>query len=183
MFRNGAAREAREAEYLEFAAGRTPQLYRSACLLTGGDTHLAEDLVQETLGRMYVLWQRHSGFTGTDRKDRIDNPAAYAHTVLVRAYLTHRRRRSSSEQPIAELPDRAAREGDPELRLTLLEALGRLSPRDRAVLILRYWEDRSVEQTAEALRVSPGAVRVQSLRALARLRALLAGAPTEPTLS
>ncbi|GAA1256158.1 SigE family RNA polymerase sigma factor [Kitasatospora nipponensis] len=167
---SSAAREAREAEYLEFAAGRAGHLYRSACLLTGGDTHFAEDLVQETLGRMYVLWRRSAWSTGVAR---IDNPAAYAHTVLVRAFLTHQRRRSSTERPVGELPEAPARAGDPELRLTLLDALARLSERDRAVLILRYWEDRSVEETAEALRASPGAVRTQSTRALARLRAVL----------
>ncbi|WP_441249166.1 SigE family RNA polymerase sigma factor [Kitasatospora sp. McL0602] len=164
------SRTAREAEYLEFAAARTSHLYRSACLLTGGDTHLAEDLVQETLGRMYVLWRRSAWFTGGTR---IDNPAAYAHTVLVRTFLTHQRRRSSTESPVGELPDSPGREGDPALRLTLLDALARLSARDRAVLILRYWEDRSVEETAEVMRAGSGAVRTQSVRALARLRALL----------
>jgi RNA polymerase sigma-70 factor (sigma-E family) len=179
VFRIGAAREAREAEYLEFAAARTAQLYRSACLLTGGDTHLAEDMVQETLGRMYALWRRNSRFAGVSR---IDNPAAYAHTVLVRTFLAHQRRRSSSERPIAELPDTADREADPELRLTLLAALARLEPRDRAVLLLRYWEDLSTEQTAEVLRISPGAVRAQSFRARARLRTLLAESSAEQTL-
>ncbi|WP_329568234.1 SigE family RNA polymerase sigma factor [Kitasatospora sp. NBC_01266] len=180
MFWSGAAREAREAEYLEFATARAGHLYRSACLLTGGDTYLAEDLVQETLGRMYQLWRRGSWSAGVAR---IDNPAAYAHTVLVRAYLTHQRRRSSTERPTGELPDMAAREGDPELRLTLLDALARLSPRDRAVLTLRYWEDRSVEETAEAMRASSAAVRTQSSRALTRLRALLGDGLAEHTLS
>jgi RNA polymerase sigma-70 factor (sigma-E family) len=159
-----ASRAAREREYLEFAAARTGQLYRSACLLTSGDTHLAEDLVQETLGRMYALWGR-----------RIDNPAGYAHTVLVRVFLTQRRRRSSGERPTGDLPDLPLPEGDPELRLTLLAALAQLSARDRAVLVLRYWEDRSIEETAEALRSTGGAVRTQSSRALARLRAILGG--------
>jgi RNA polymerase sigma-70 factor (sigma-E family) len=158
----GRGRADRQGEYLEFAAARTPQLYRSACLLASGDTHLAEDLVQETLGRMYASWGR-----------RIDNPAAYAHTVLVRTFLTHQRRRSSGERPTGELPDSAQHAGDPELRLTLLQALGRLSAKDRAVLVLRYWEDRSTEETAEALRSTSGAVRTQSSRALARLRAVL----------
>ncbi|MFC5908905.1 SigE family RNA polymerase sigma factor [Streptacidiphilus monticola] len=157
-------RTAQVEEYLEFAGARTPALYRSACMLTGGDTHLAEDLVQETLGRMYVHWRRVSG---------AENPVAYAHTVLVRSFLSHRRRRSSGETPTGYIPDAAGREGDPSLRVTLLAALGRLAPRDRAVLVLRYWEDRSVEETAHALRLSAGAVRTQSSRALARLRAVL----------
>ncbi|MEV7419301.1 SigE family RNA polymerase sigma factor [Streptomyces sp. NPDC089919] len=155
--------------FREFAAARTGHLYRSACLLTSGDTHLAEDLVQETLGRMYVLWGR--------RLARIDNPAAYAQTVLVRVFLTHRRRHSSSERPQDELPDTgAAPDADPELRITLLAALGRLAPKDRAVIVLRYWEDRSVEETADAMNVSSAAVRTRCTRALARLREQLGGA-------
>lgn len=85
--------------FREFAMGRSAHLYRSACLLTSGDTHLAEDLVQETLGRMYLLWARVA---------RIDNPAAYAQTVLVRAFLTHQRRRSAGERPVGEFPDAGA---------------------------------------------------------------------------
>ncbi|WP_225845522.1 SigE family RNA polymerase sigma factor [Streptomyces sp. HPF1205] len=156
----------REA-YLEFAGARAGELYRSACLLAGGDTFLAEDLVQETLGRMFVVWGRMT---------RVGNPAAYAQTVLVRAFLTHRRRRSSGERPSAELPEPpAGQEGDATLRVTLLGALGRLTPKDRAVLVLRYWEDRSIEETAAALDSSPGAVRTRSSRALERLRAELGG--------
>ncbi|MFF1868091.1 SigE family RNA polymerase sigma factor [Streptomyces sp. CB03911] len=170
MARESAAGRAREDDFLEFAAGRTGHLFRTACLLTGGDTHLAEDLVQEALGRIYSQWYRTSWFAP---RARIENPAGYAHTVLVRAFLSHRRRRSTSEQPVREIPDAAAREADPALRLALVEALGRLSPRDRAVLVLRYWEDRSVEETAEVLRSSSGAVRTQTVRALRRIRALL----------
>ncbi|MEU9779107.1 MULTISPECIES: SigE family RNA polymerase sigma factor [Streptomyces] len=160
-------RAARVEEYRVFAADRATHLYRSACLLTSGDTHLAEDLVQETLGRMYVLWGRSS---------RIDNPAAYAQTVLVRAFLTHRRRRSATERPVGELPEAPrAPDDDPELRLALLGALGRLSPKDRAVVVLRYWEDRSVEETAAAMNVSSAAVRTRTVRALAKLREHLGG--------
>ncbi|MEV0276801.1 SigE family RNA polymerase sigma factor [Streptomyces sp. NPDC050610] len=156
--------------FLEFAAGRSGHLFRSACLLTSGDTHLAEDLVQETLGRMYVAWRRVSS---------IGNPAGYAQTVLVRAFLTHRRRRSSHERPTDELPDLHASCDDATLRLALLGALGQLSAKDRAVVVLRYWEDRSIEETAEAMRVSSGAVRSRSVRALGRLRELLGGSLAE----
>ncbi|MFE9633170.1 SigE family RNA polymerase sigma factor [Streptomyces sp. NPDC006463] len=161
-------RQGRRDGFREFAAVRSGHLYRSACLLTSGDTHLAEDLVQETLGRMYLHWGRIS---------RIDNPAAYAQTVLVRAFLTHQRRRSAGERPVGELPDRgaAAAGSDPALRLTLLEVLGRLAPKDRAVLVLRYWEDRSVEETADAMNVSSAAVRTRTSRALGRLREQLGG--------
>lgn len=93
-------REGRRDGFREFAAGRSGHLYRSACLLTSGDTHLAEDLVQETLGRMYLLWGRIS---------RIDNPAAYAQTVLVRAFLTHQRRRSAGSARSGSSPSPARR--------------------------------------------------------------------------
>ncbi|WP_327354365.1 SigE family RNA polymerase sigma factor [Streptomyces sp. NBC_01304] len=160
-------RQASTEAYLEFAAARSGHLFRSACLLTGGDTHFAEDLVQETLGRMYVTWTRI---------DRIDNPAGYAQTVLIRTFLTQRRRHSSAEAPTGELPDAGPEfgvSGDPALRLTLIEALRQLSPKDRAVVVLRYWEDRSIEATADALHTSSAAVRTRSTRALAQLRALL----------
>jgi RNA polymerase sigma-70 factor (sigma-E family) len=157
-------KQAQLDEYLEFATSRGSHLYRTACLLSGGDVHLAEDLVQETLGRMYVHWRRVSS---------ADNPAAYAHVVLVRAFLSHRRRRSSGERPVGDLPEAPVSDADPALRLVLLAALRQLSPKDRAVLVLRYWEDRSVEETASALRMTAGAVRTQSFRALARLRAEL----------
>jgi RNA polymerase sigma-70 factor (sigma-E family) len=151
--------------YAQFAGARAGHLYRSACLLTAGDSHLAEDLVQETLGRLYVRWGRVS---------RAQNPAGYAQVVLTRTFLAHRRRRSSSERSTDVFPDLAGSgDGDTPLRLTLLEALSRLPPKDRAVIVLRYWEDRSIEQTAEALGASSAAVRTRCVRALGRLRELL----------
>ncbi|MFJ9025906.1 SigE family RNA polymerase sigma factor [Streptomyces sp. NPDC102259] len=162
----------RTDEFMEFATGRAGHLHRSACLLTSGDTHLAEDLVQETLSRMYTMWGRMS---------RIDNPAAYAQTVLVRTFLTHRRRYSAAERPLADLPDTPAPRStdDPALRLALLQALRELPPKDRAVVVLRYWEDRSVEDTADAMHVSSAAVRTRSTRALAKLRERLGGSLAE----
>ncbi|MFI6035227.1 SigE family RNA polymerase sigma factor [Streptomyces sp. NPDC051315] len=155
---------ARVDEYAEFAAARTGQLYRSACLLTAGDTHLAEDLVQETLGRLYLRWGRVS---------RAENPAGYAQTVLTRTFLAHQRRRSSGERAVDVFPERADHAADVPLRLTLLQALGRLPAKDRAVLVLRYWEDRSIEETAGAMNASSAAVRTRCVRALGRLRELL----------
>lgn len=164
-------RTTRADEFIEFAAGRTGPLFRSACLLTSGDTHLAEDLVQETLGRMYALWRRMAG---------IDNPAAYAQTVLVRVYLTQRRRRSASERPLGELPDTPTEQGDdPALRVALLDALAQLAPKDRAVVVLRFWEDRSIEETAKAMNVSSAAVRTRSSRTLTRLREQLGSSLAE----
>jgi len=157
-------RKARADEYAEFAAARAGHLYRSACLLTAGDTHLAEDLVQEALGRIYVRWSRISV---------VGNPAAYAQTVLVRVFLTHQRRRSSRERATDVLPEVAAAGVDTPLRLTLLDALARLPAKDRAVVVLRYWEDRSIEETAGVLNASAAAVRTRCTRALKQLRGLL----------
>ncbi|MFF0833999.1 MULTISPECIES: SigE family RNA polymerase sigma factor [unclassified Streptomyces] len=153
------------ADYMEFAIARSGPLFRTACLLTG-DWHLAEDLVQETLAKMYRSWRRVS---------RAGSPVAYADTVLVRTFLSQRRLRSSTERPSDRLPDAAGPARDAELRMALLDGLARMTARDRAVLVLRYWEDRSVDDTAQVLRMSPGAVRAQSKRALQRLRTLLGG--------
>ncbi len=71
------------------------------------------------------------------------------------------------------IPDRPAAADATELRITLLEALGHLSPRDRAIIVLRYWEDHSVQSVAELLDLSPAVVKTQSMRALATLRVLL----------
>lgn len=150
-------------EFTEFATARSGSLFRTAWLLAG-DWHLAEDLVQETLGKIYVKWPRMS---------RVDDPVAYARTVLVRTFISHRRKRSSSERPTEDLPELPHGDGDADLRMTLLDGLARLDRKDRAVLVLRYWEDRSVESTASELGMSPGAVRSRCLRALERLRVAL----------
>lgn len=149
-----------QAEFAEFASTHTRQLLKAGWLLTG-DWHLAQDLVQETLVRMYGAWRRPTG---------IDNPAAYAQTVLVRTYLSLRRRRMFWERPTEVLPEQPARDDDPALRLTLEAALARLTPVDRSVVVLRYLYDRSVEQVAEDLGRSPAAIRTMSRRALERMR-------------
>jgi RNA polymerase sigma-70 factor (sigma-E family) len=162
----------------EFAVARAPQLYRAAWLLCG-DRHQAEDLVQETLAKVYVRWRRPFGA-------RIENPAAYAQTALTRTFLSGRRRRSSDERPYADLPDSAiADETDAsDVRLALYDALASLAPADRAVLVLRYLDDLSVDEVASRMGVSPGAVRNRSLRALQRIRGVVDLSPAlgkEPT--
>jgi RNA polymerase sigma-70 factor (sigma-E family) len=146
-------------EFEEFATARTPQLYRSAWLLCG-DRHGAEDLVQETLAKVFTKWRR------------IDNPAAYAQTTLVRTFLSQRRKRSSRETPYADLPDAAG--ADPtevtDLRLDLQALLAGLAPLDRAVLVLRHHDGLPVDEVAARLALSPGAVKNRSMRALDRVR-------------
>lgn len=107
----GAHETARADEFRDFAAGRTGHLYRSACLLTAGDTHLAEDLVQETLGRVYAMWGRIA---------RIDNPAGHAQSLLVRTYLGHHRLHPAGERPPEHLPGTpSGRSDDPARRIAL----------------------------------------------------------------
>ncbi|CAM3285285.1 SigE family RNA polymerase sigma factor [Nocardioides dubius] len=152
----------RDHDFIEFATARSAALYRSALVLCG-DRHLAEDLVQECLAKLFLVWGRRG----------IDNPASYAHATLVRTFLSARRRRSWSERPAAQLPEVMAAETDVGLRLDLVAALRELTPTDRAVLVLRFLEDRTVQQTAEAIGISAVAVRSRTMRALARIRPLL----------
>ena len=147
----------------EFAHARASHLYRTAWLLVG-DSHHAEDLVQETLAKMFRAWAGIS---------RIDNPAAYAQTVMVRTFVSQRRRKRLAEQPYAEVPEIAEHRDDAELRVALQGALAELAPLDRAVLVLRFFEDRSVEQVALDLGKRPGAIWTGTYRALDRLRAVL----------
>ena len=91
---------------------------------------------------------------------------------LLRTFLDHKRLKSSAEVQTNAFPDRAAAADATELRITLLEALGHLTPRDRAIVVLRYWEEQSVQSVAELLGLSPGVVKMQSVRALATLRVL-----------
>ncbi|MFC7497269.1 MULTISPECIES: SigE family RNA polymerase sigma factor [unclassified Nocardioides] len=161
-------------EFAEFVRTTGPRLHRAALLLTG-DHHLTEDLTQATYARVYASWRRVS---------RADDPLAYARKTLLNAYLSHRRLRRNSELPADPtlLPERSGPEGDPTTRLDLLDALATLPPHDRAVLVLRYWEDRSVADTAHDLGLTETAVRTRCHRALQRLRPLLADL-TERTTS
>lgn len=154
-----------EAAFVQLATARAGALFRTALLLTA-DWHAAEDLVQETLAKLYASWPRVA---------RSTDPAAYARTTLVRTFLSGRRRRSSSERPSADLDPGRARDEDLALRQTLLAALSELPPQDRAVLVLRYWEDLDAPATAELLGTTPAAVRTRSRRALTRLRELVGG--------
>ncbi|CAM5383437.1 hypothetical protein SVIOM342S_09504 [Streptomyces violaceorubidus] len=121
------------------------------------------DLVQETFGRLYVRWGRVSRAENRPTR-RPCSPAPSSHTSGGAAA-------GSGTDVFPGLP--GAGDGDASLRLTLLDALARLPAKDRAVVVLRYWDDRSVEQTADLLGVSSAAVRTRCSRALGRLRDLL----------
>jgi RNA polymerase sigma-70 factor (sigma-E family) len=157
------ARERQQFE--EFMTSRWPGLVRLAFGLTG-DRWLAEDLAQTALVSAFASWWRVR---------RADDPDAYVRRILINASKSRWRRGRVTEQaaePPAEVPDPAA---DPAVtigeRSALLKALGALPPRQRAVVLLRYWEDLSDAQAAALLGCSASTVRSQAARALAKLRA------------
>lgn len=157
-------------EFTEFAQARQAHMRRMAFLLCG-NWHDAQDVTQIALMNLCRAWNR------ARRADSID---AYAHRVVVRAYLGQRKKvlrqqARAMEYALASerLPASAEASGQPELRMALLAALAQLPPRGRAVVVLRFWEDLSVEATAEALGCSTGNVKSQTSRALAKLRAIL----------
>jgi RNA polymerase sigma-70 factor (sigma-E family) len=156
-------------DFTEFVHANGARLHRTAVLLTGGDSHLAEDLLQTTYARLFASWRRVS---------RAGNPVGYARTTLTNVFLSHRRVRRNSEVPTDELPEEASYDVAPDGRLDLTAALGRLPPTDRAVVVLRYWEDRSVAETAAELGLTELAVRSRASRALVRLRPHITPATT-----
>ncbi|MFG2967002.1 MULTISPECIES: SigE family RNA polymerase sigma factor [unclassified Streptomyces] len=162
----------REREFREFAESRQAQLRRSAYLLCG-DWYQAQDLTQTALMKLYVAWGRVS---------RDGNVDAYARTILTRTFIDQQRKGGWREEPVSEPPDLPAGVPvAPELQMVMREALMELPPRYRAVLVLRFWEDWTVEQTAHALQVTPGTVKSQSARGLAKLRAIVEKMNSEGT--
>jgi RNA polymerase sigma-70 factor (sigma-E family) len=169
--------DATAAQFSEFVRYRTPALLRTAFLLTG-DRHLAEDLVQDALARTHRAARR----LGDD-----GHFEAYTRTAMYHLHVSRWRRRRFTETLPGELADRVHPDGDhadrTDLKLALHEALGRLTRRQRAVLVLRYFEDRSEAEAAQLLSCSVGTIKSQTSKALARLRQiapdLLAPAPTE----
>jgi RNA polymerase sigma-70 factor (sigma-E family) len=149
-------------EFVAFVEGSGSRLCETAFWLCR-DWSLAQDLTQTALIKVYVSW----------RRIKHDNPYRYCKQVLLRTYLDHKRLKRSAEVQTDVVPDRPVAADAAELRITLLDALGHLSPRDRAIVVLRYWEDHSVQTVADLLGLSPGVVKVQSMRALASLRVLL----------
>ncbi|MFB8031188.1 SigE family RNA polymerase sigma factor [Streptomyces sp. NPDC056465] len=146
-----------------FVEGRRTALFRSAYLLCG-DRHEAEDLVQTTLVKVVLGGKRHG---------RLDNIEAYARKTLVNTHIAARRRFWRREHPYGDMPDRAGDQADSDTGLVVRAALARLTARQRAVLVLRYWEDMSVEATAELLGMRENTVKSHTARGLAALRAEL----------
>ena len=155
-----------EADFLGWVTSSRAGLRKTAYLLCG-DWFLADDLVQDALTRLYSVWGRVSAS---------GDPGPYARKILMNLYLDHRRRPARREVPVAQLPDSPGVDqhnsvgGD---RDRLMAALARVPKGQRAVLVLRYWDDLSIEQTAHALGTSASNVRSQASRGLDALRAAL----------
>lgn len=155
--------------YREYVTARLEPLRRTAYLLCG-DWHTADDLVSTALVKLLRHWRRVSV---------MDSPDAYVRRTLLRVWLDERRRPWRRESAWAEVPDRAVRADtdDTAERLAILALLAELPPRRRAVLVLRYFCDLSVEETARELGCSPGTVKSQAARAIEALRDRLLGVP------
>jgi RNA polymerase sigma-70 factor (sigma-E family) len=157
-----------EREFADYVAARSRLLCTTAYLLCG-DWHRAEDLTQTALTKLYLAWRR------IDRRESVD---AYARRVLVRSLLDERRRPWRREHATAELPEAAGHPDRADERVDLMAALARLPARQRAVIVLRYWSDLGIAETAAVLGVTEGTVKSTSAKGLAALRGVLQGSRT-----
>jgi len=163
-----------ERQYVEYVTARLPRLHRTAYLLCG-NAYEADDVVQATLTALYVNWKRATG---------ADNIDGYVHRIMVRRFLDERRRGWTRVLLGDRVPEQAADAGSGvEDREEILSALRALPKGQRAVIVLRYFGDLSVEATAEALGCSTGNVKSQCSRGLATLQELLDARPPAATAS
>lgn len=149
---------------VEFVTARHPLLLRRAYLLTG-DHGAAEDLVQDSLAKLWLAWSRHP----------IDNPDAYRRRTMAHAAISRWRRRKPWDRVASAGVEPAAPDHSPGVdeHDQLWRALLTLAPRQRAVLVLRYYEDLSEPEICDALGIAPGTVRSQAAKARAQLRSIL----------
>jgi RNA polymerase sigma-70 factor (sigma-E family) len=155
--------EADEELFREFVALRSPELMRRAFVLVGGDCDAAKDLVQASLIKLASRWTS------------VEDPLAYLRTIMYRQQISWWRRGwSRFEVTSGAVPDRVGGDGThvTDLRVTVRAAMRRLTPKQRAVLFLRYFEDLPEAGVASVLGCSVGTVRSTNHRALARLRAI-----------
>lgn len=144
-----------------FVENRRTALFRSAYLMCGSREE-AEDLVQTTLVKVVLGSRRHGG---------LDNLEAYARRTLVNTFISARRRFWRREHAYGELPEVAEHAVDSDTGLLVRAALAKLPPKQRAVLVLRFWEDLGVAATAELLGMRESTVKSHTARGLAALRA------------
>jgi RNA polymerase sigma-70 factor (sigma-E family) len=154
-------------EFEEYVAARGRALERYAYVLTG-DRQRSQDLVQTALLKAYRQWRRVV---------RTEHPDAYVRRILTTSYLDWRRRRASTEEPVADLPESATDDSDPAdlvvLRDEMFRALGTLTPHQRAVLVLRHYEGYDDAAIGAVLGCSEVTVRSHATRGAQRLRAVL----------
>lgn len=150
-----------QEEFAAYVSARRPALVRTAYLLCG-DLHLAEDLVQSALVKAVSDWKRIG-----------DNPEPWLRRVMVNDHISRWRRFRGRERLVDRVPEHAAGTGDADQELSLAAALATLAPRQRAVIVLRYYEDLTEVETARVLGVAVGTVKSQHRDALSRLRAVV----------
>ncbi|MGI8434319.1 MAG: SigE family RNA polymerase sigma factor [Nocardioidaceae bacterium] len=148
----------RRQSFESFVAARSATLLRTAYLLTQ-DNHLAEDLLQTSLAKAWRSWSRVE-----------TSPDAYVRRILINTYSSWWRRRWNGEAPTAELPETGYRDTDTGSLLEMRAALARLPKGQRAVIVLRFFEDLTEAETARLLDCSVGTVKSQTSKALAKLR-------------
>lgn len=158
--------DASDQEYIEYVTARLPALRRLAYALCG-DADQADDLVQETATRLYRRWSRIG---------EVEQLDAYVRMVLVRLFLDTRRRGWWRVHLFGGPPDiRSTEDRGAEERAVLREALAKVPPRQRAVLVLRFVHDLPVEEVARTLGCAAGTVKSQTSHGLAAMRRLLGG--------
>jgi RNA polymerase sigma-70 factor (sigma-E family) len=166
--KGGTVREDQELAFRSFVAGRSHALQRTAYLLAG-DRHLAEDLLQTALTKTYLAWPRIKDPNAVE---------AYTRRVLVTTSTSWWRRKSAAEHPTEDVPEASIADSASDYgeRDAMWRELRRLPARQRAVMVLRYYEDRSEAEIADLLGCSTGTVKAHASRAMAALKVRL-----EPT--
>jgi RNA polymerase sigma-70 factor (sigma-E family) len=161
------SKEKREAEFQSFDLAQRDRLRRYAYYLCG-DWYEADDIVQKALTKLFAAW---------NRVEPAGAPA-YSRRIVTNVYLSHRRlawvrrERATEDLPVQRIE---GPQEEVDLRLAVAGALDKLSPRERVTIVLRYWEQLSVEETAAAMGCSAGTVKSQTSRGMGKLRRLLAG--------
>lgn len=149
--------------YVEYVTASTPRLRRVATLLSG-DPARGDDLLQETFTRLFVHWKRAS---------KADNLDGYVHRMLYRVFIDDKRRKWSSVRLLDQLPETPHTAADPADALAVRTALRQVPKGQRAVLVLRYFGDLSVQEAADVLGCSTGTVKSQTARGLEALKTAL----------
>ena len=166
---------AAEEDFAVFCAAEMPRLVGAVGLYCG-DAHVAEEIAQEALATVWRKWRTVSASAA---------PGAYAHRTAINLANSYYRRKRAERRAAAAAASGTRTVVDPDVgdRLAVRRALGTLSPRQRAVLVLRYYLGYTVEETAQALGIAPGTVMSSSLRGLERMRRSLGSSVCLPEVT